>query len=273
MFSIRSPSGGAGLYMAGANVGINVPSPLAPLDIGGQMQVGTQVTFAATTSGTNAMAPLGNPAADRLVLLAGNATTYPYSVGVAPSMLYSSVPSTAYVTSHVGGQVVTQVGAGGLAVNAALTVSGNTTLGTTATAVNVPGALVLGNAASFTGSYTELANRPSPGPVYAATGVAVPAMQTYVKTYYGIGTTTSGGATFFPTANGTAGGTPLFATILNVQASVVVNTTTGTAVGFTGVRSVSTSTVIINAYTVGMGLTAGGAVANGSTVYLTVSGV
>ena len=274
MFTARSPSGPAALYMTGANVGINVYNPQAPLDVGGQMQVGKQVTFASTTFGNNAAAPLGNPSADRLVLLAGDSGNVPYSYGVAASMLYSSVPASAYVTNHVAGQVVTQVGVGGLTINGGLSVSGNAVLGGAAgTVVSVPGSLSLVNAASFTGNYAELANKPSPGPTYAATGAAAPATQSYVKTYYGTGSVTSGAATFYPTANGTAGGSPLFTTILNVQASVVVNTSTGTAVAFAGLRSVSTTAVVVNAYTVGTGLAAAAAAPNGSPVYLLVAGV
>ena len=88
------------------------------------------------------------------------------------------------------------------------------------------------------------------------------------KIWYGKGTTTSGQATFYPTTTGTSSGTALFGTLLNVQAIAVLATTSGSAVPSTSIYSASNTAVTVNCIVT----TTGNAIANGTSIYVTVIG-
>ena len=147
----------------------------------------------------------------------------------------------------------------GQQINGAITVYGTSTLVGVTTISN---SLSLPNANTFTGSYGELSNVPFTV-VYAK---QPPAAQTGVKVVYmnAIGTT-GGIATFYPTANGGAGGVPLFTTLVNVTPSLV-NTGVTTASGTCCVRTATTATITVGCVTVN-----GVAIAS-PNVYLTVIG-
>lgn len=84
-----------------------------------------------------------------------------------------------------------------------------------------------------------------------------------------IGTTTTGQVTFYPTVTGASGGTPIFGTILNIQAIPVLASNNGSLTVFASVFSASTLSVTINAI-VGY---SGAAAANGTRVYFSMIGL
>ena len=169
--------------------------------------------------------------------------------------------------------VGTQAPQAGFDVSGTLNVSGASNLSSTtiATTANVNGSLILGNSASFTGSYAELASRPWLTVYNAFTISAAPKVQTNSIMWCGTAATAaSGAATFYPTTTNTSGGTPLFSTLLTVQATAVVNTTTAGSVAYTGISSANTKVVVINAATAGT--TNAVVAATGTVVYLQLVG-
>lgn len=127
--------------------------------------------------------------------------------------------------------------------------------------------LKLANSASFTGNYPELANRP------LATFYNAGTITFSAKIWTATATTTAGAATFYPTSTNASGGTALFTTILSVQSCAVVNTILANAVAYCGVRSASTTSIVINAITTSGVGNAPAAAANGTSVYCLVVGV
>lgn len=88
------------------------------------------------------------------------------------------------------------------------------------------------------------------------------------KIWYGKGTTTSGQVTFYPTTTGTSSGIALFNTLLNVQANAVIAATSGSQCPSTSINSATTTQVVINCIIT----SSQNAVANGTVVYVTVTG-
>ena len=158
---------------------------------------------------------------------------------------------------------------GGLLQSVSLSIPGTCNVGTLTTTGNlvVGGTLALANLAlsnvncniltanglslpyapTFTGNAADLAS-PVLGAVYIAQSQgAAPTASVNTKVYVGTATTSSGTATFYPTLNGLANGRAIFSNIAGVQASVVVNTAAANTVCYTGVRSISSNTVVVNA--------------------------
>ena len=282
MFSLRAPAGNATISMVGANVGVGLQNPQASLDVSGLLQTSTQLSFSSTSSGNVALGALGNASADRIVLWPGNASSYAYTVGVQGNTMYSSVPTASWHELLVGGQTVLASGPAGLsvpsistpgAVTAAslsapgvcnvgtMSVTGNLSVGGTLALANLAlsnvtvnvltgNSVKLPNAAAFTGNEADLGGRLFVGSYVAAAQGVAPVMGN-IKVYSGTAPCVSGAATFYPTSNGLANGTAIFANIASVQASVqatvLVNTAAANAVAYAGVRSISATTVIVNA--------------------------
>ena len=150
MFSLRAPGGNATISMVGANVGVAMVNPQAAFDVGGLIQGNSQLAMSATTTGATAMAALGNPASDRVVLLKGAAGTYPYALGVGPSTMYASVPTGAAIALQVGGTTYAQVTTQGLTATGNLSATGMTVTTLTASG-NISAAAVGVNTLTATG--------------------------------------------------------------------------------------------------------------------------
>ena len=149
----------------------------------------------------------------------------------------------------------------GQQINGAITVYGTSTLVGVTTISN---SLSLPNANTFTGSYGELSDVP-----YTVVYAAKPPVPIFAaKVLYMNATGTSAGlATFYPTANGAAGGTALFTTIYNATPTLVNATATAANTPICCVRTLTTTSI-----TVGVVTTAGTAVAT-PNVFITVVGV
>lgn len=89
------------------------------------------------------------------------------------------------------------------------------------------------------------------------------------KLWMGTAQTTTGQATFYPTTTGTSAGTPLFTTLLTVQANITSQTTTAANVPVCSLYSASTTSVVVNAIVPFSGARA----PNGTYVTLLVVGV
>lgn len=96
--------------------------------------------------------------------------------------------------------------------------------------------------------------------------------------WYGSATVANGTATFYPTSDGTATGTPLFSQILHVNCSAWNNSSTAIQVPIVSGKSISSncSTVVVNAVvstTVVVGGTTVVAAPTGTSVMCTIIGV
>ena len=135
---------------------------------------------------------------------------------------------------------------------------------------------------TVTTSADYILNKPALAPVATSgaygslTGIPIGAVfnngifQPNVRLWTGTATTNSGVATFHPTSDGTASGTALFTTILNVQSSgTFTNNSSATTVPSTAVASNPTpSGVYIVAVTA-----SGAIVPNGSVIYALILGI
>ena len=169
MFALKSPGGNALISMVGSNVGVAIPAPAATLDVGGGIQSNSQLYYSVATAGSSAMGTLGNPASDRIVLLKGTPSAYPYALGVGTNTLYASVPTGASVALQVGGATVAQATPTGFNVGGLSTLgnvkAGNCNVTTlTATGLATLPLLTVATSASITG-------------LTAPSGVSVPGTQ------------------------------------------------------------------------------------------------
>lgn len=216
-----------------------------PVSLAGTLSSGVHTVTAVDANSNSLLALAAAPTTNSLVIgqtfATNNASYFKYVGGTTPKTQLGTVGGSAFSVDNAGNAVV---------------------LGTT----TCTQPLILSNSSSFTGNYPELANRPWLA-VYNGSSA-----QLLTKMYMASGTTTSGAVTFYPTTTGASGGTPLFTTLLNVQCSCVVNTTTANAVAYTGVRSASTASIIINCVaSTGIG-NAPAAVPNGTVIYVLVTG-
>ena len=278
MFSIKAPTGNAVIAMLGGNVGVNTIAPQASLDVNGLLRANSQISFATSGPGTVGVGPLGNSIADRVILAPGNATTYPYSLGVQGTTCYLSVPAGSWHELLVAGQPALAAGNTGTTVPGTLTSNSLTVSGVSNLAnVNVSGTfsvtgalaytnlsasnvtasnvLIVGksinlpNAGTFTGNEADLGNRMYTTCYNAASQGVAPVATINSKVYNGMASCLSGVATFYPTLNGLANGTPIFGNISSVQTTALVNTTVANAVPTASLRSISNTTVVVNVVT------------------------
>ncbi|MFA5780267.1 MAG: hypothetical protein WC947_09040, partial [Elusimicrobiota bacterium] len=102
-------------------------------------------------------------------------------------------------------------------------------------------------------------------------------VSTSVKGWIGTATTTSGVATFYPTNDGTSGGTALFTNVTSVQATAQANASTAITVPLASVKAISADkkTVTVNVVIGTTAVVSGPTLAfapDGTVVYLTVFG-
>ena len=190
-----------------------------PVSLAGTLSSGVHTVTAVDANSNSLLAMVPAATTNSLVLgqtvTTGNASYLKYVGGATPKTLLGTLGGSAFSVDNAGNVVV---------------------LGTT----TCTQPLNLANAPSFTGSYPELANRPWVA-VYNGSST-----QLLTKMYMASATTTLGTATLYPTTTGASGGTPLFTTLLNVQCSCVVNTVLSNAVAYTGIRSASTASIVVN---------------------------